>query len=40
MTEVSDTDADTLGAARTLVRPFTFEQLAAAITPAPSRKAE
>jgi PAS domain S-box-containing protein len=35
--EASDTDASTLETARTLVKPFTFEQLAAAIAPAPSR---
>jgi CheY-like chemotaxis protein len=40
MAEVSEADADTFGATRTLVKPFTFEQLAAAITPATSRKAE
>ena len=38
--DAPDTDADSLGTARTLIKPFTFEQLAAAINPAPSRKAE
>jgi PAS domain S-box-containing protein len=36
--EASDTAIATLAAARTLIKPFTFEQLAAAITPAPSRE--
>ena len=40
MGEVSDTDTNALGTARTLIKPYTFEQLAAAITPAPNRKAE
>lgn len=40
MAEPSEANADAFGAGRTLVKPFTFEQLAAAIAPAPSRKAE
>ncbi|MGH8202016.1 MAG: response regulator [Steroidobacteraceae bacterium] len=36
--EAADMAMATLRAARTLVKPFTFEQLAAAITPAPSRE--
>jgi DNA-binding NtrC family response regulator len=36
--EASETDAATLGTARTLIKPFTFEQLAAAITPPPSHE--
>ena len=35
MGEASDTDASTLGTSRTLTKPFTFDQLAAAITAAP-----
>ena len=40
MGEVTDEDTDALGTARTLIKPYTFEQLAAAITPAPNRQAE
>jgi PAS domain S-box-containing protein len=36
--EASDTDATVLGTARTLIKPFTFEQLAAAIALAPTRE--
>jgi len=36
--EASGTDVATLGTARTLIKPFTFEQLAAAIGPAPGRE--
>ena len=36
--EASGTDSAALGAARTLVKPFTLEQLAAAIGPAPNRE--
>jgi PAS domain S-box-containing protein len=40
MGEAPDADANALGAARTLVKPFTFEQLAAAIIAAPNRKSD
>lgn len=40
MAEEPDADANAFGTARTLVKPFTFEQLAAASAPAPYRKAE
>jgi DNA-binding response OmpR family regulator len=36
--EASETDTAALGSARTLIKPFTFEQLAAAITSAPNRE--
>ncbi len=38
MAEASAEDAATIGKARTLTKPFTFEQLAAAITSAPQRE--
>jgi len=36
--EASGIDTAQLGAARTLIKPFTFDQLAAAISSAPSRE--
>jgi DNA-binding NtrC family response regulator len=40
MGEAADTEVSTLGTARILVTPFTFEQLSAAISAVPSRKSE
>lgn len=40
MAEGPDSDVSTFGTARTLVKPFTIEQLSAAISGAPNRRSE